>query len=87
MLGNHRTAISHTYDTVALEIAFECACGESLQITHRLELRRLAISLWYDKEIKKQRTADQNDIKPLKAFTNFKANLQRRNKTSDTNSY
>ena len=42
MLGNHRTAISHTCDTEALEDALEGACGGNLQVTHRLELRRLA---------------------------------------------
>ena len=82
MLGNHRTAISHTCDTEALEDAFEGACGGNLQITHRLELRRLVISLWYDKEKKKQSTTDQTDVEPLKALTNFKANLKRRKKTS-----
>ena len=84
MLGNHRTAISHTCDTEALEDALEGACGGNLQVTHRLELRRLATSLWYDAEMKKQRTADQNDIEPLKALTNFRANLQRRKKASDS---
>ena len=84
MLGNHRTAISHTCDTEALEDALEGACGGNLQVTYRLELRGLATSLWYDAEMKKQRTADQNDIEPLKALTNFRANLQRRKKASDS---
>ena len=57
MLGNHRTAISHTCDTEALEDALEGACGGNLQVTYRLELRGLATSLWYDAAMKKQRTA------------------------------
>ena len=55
MLGNHRTAISHTCDTEALEDALEGSCGGNLQVTYRLELRGLATSLWYDAEMKKQR--------------------------------
>jgi hypothetical protein len=77
------TAISHTCDTEALEDAFEGACGDNLQITHRLELRRLATSLWYDTEMKKQEKSHQNYVEPLRALTNFKANLERRKKTSD----
>ena len=71
-------------DTAPIERAFEEACFSNLQITHRLELRRLATSLWFDAEMKKQGGANQNDISPLRALTNFKANLQRRKKTSDT---
>ena len=78
------TAISHTCDTEALEDAFEGACGDNLQITHRLELRRLVTSLWYDTEMKKQETSHQNYVEPLRALTNFKANLERRKKTSDS---
>jgi len=84
MLGKHRTAVSHACDTEALEDALEAACGGNLQITHRLELRRLAISLWYDVETKKQGTTHQHHVEPLKALANFKANLQRRKRTSDT---
>jgi hypothetical protein len=84
MLGNHRTAISHTCDTEALKDALEAACGGNLQITHRLELSRLATLLWYDAAVKKHGGANQNDIEPLKALTNFRANLRRRKKTSDT---
>ena len=65
MLGKHRTAVSHACDTEALEDALEAACGGNLQITHRLELRRLAISLWYDAETKKQGTTHQHHAEPL----------------------
>jgi hypothetical protein len=75
---------SDAFDTEALESTLVTACGGTLQITHRLELRRLVTSLWFDAEIKKQGGANQNDISPLRALTNFKANLQRRKKTSDT---
>ena len=71
------------YNTEEIENALASACNGNLQVTYRLELRRLAISLWYDKEIKKQGEANQNHIEPLKALTNFKANLRRRKKTSD----
>jgi len=70
-------------DTVPIERAFEEACLGTLQITHRLELRRLVTSLWYDTEMKKQGVTKQNHLEPLRALTNFKANLQRRKKTSD----
>jgi hypothetical protein len=71
-------------DTAPIEKAFEEACFGNLQIAHRLELRRLVTSLWYDTEIKKQGVTKQNHLEPLRALTNFKANLQRRKKTSDT---
>ena len=84
MLGNHQTAISRTYNTEALEDALEAACGGNIQITHRLELSRLATLLCYEAEVQKQGGANQNDIEPLKALTNFKANLKRRKKISDS---
>ena len=84
MLRKHRTSTSQTYDTEALENALLLACSSNLQITHRLELRQLATSLWYDTEINKQGVTQQNHVEPLRALTNFKANLQRREKTSDT---
>ena len=68
-------------DTAPIERAFKEACFSNLQITHRLELRRLMTSLWYDAAMKKQETSHQPDIDPLRALTNFKANLQRRKKT------
>ena len=71
-------------DTAPIERAFEEACFSNLQITHRLELKRLVTSLWYEAKIKKQETSHQHDIDSLRALTNFKANLQRRKKTSDT---
>lgn len=74
----------NSVDTEEIENALASACGGNLQVTHRLELRRLAISLWYEAEIKKQETSYQHDIKPLSALTNFKANLQRRKKASDS---
>ena len=45
---------SDAYDTEALESTLVTACGDSLQIIHRLEIRRLVTSLWYDVEMKKQ---------------------------------
>ena len=83
MSRKHHTLISTTCDTEALEDALASACSGNLQITHRLELRRLATSLWYDTEMKKQETSHQNYVEPLRALTNFKANLERRKKTSD----
>ena len=74
---------SHTFDTTALEKTLEEACSGNIQIRHRLEIRNLAISLWYDAELKKQGTTNQKHVEPIKALTNFKANLQRRKKTSD----
>ena len=84
MPRKHHTLISTTCDTKALEDAWTSACGGILQITHRLELRRLATSLWYDTEMNKQGAIQQNHNELLKALTNFKANLQRRKNASDT---
>jgi hypothetical protein len=72
------------YDTAPIEKAFEEACFGTLPITYRLELRRLVTSLWFDAAMKKQKTNHQNHLEPLRALTNFKANLQRRKKTSDS---
>ena len=72
------------YNTEEIENALASACGGNLQVSYRLELRRLATLLWYGAKLKKQGGANQNDINPLRALTNFKANLQRRKKTSDT---
>ena len=72
------------YNTEEIENALEMACGGNLQVTYRLELRRLATLLWYDAKLKKQGGANQNDIEPLKALTNFRANLRRRKKASDS---
>jgi len=72
------------YDTAPIEKAFEDACFGILQTTHRLELRRLVTSLWYDLEMNKHEISNQNYTEPLRALTNFKANLQRRKKTSDS---
>lgn len=83
MLRQYVTQTAQTCDTETLENALVSACSGSLQITHRLELRRLAILLSYEAEIKKQETSHQHDIESLKALTNFKANLQRRRKDSD----
>lgn len=84
MRHNHRNLTIPTYDTEVLEKALEEACFGNIQIRHRLEIRNLAISLWYDAELKKQDTTNQNHIEPVKALTNFKANLQRRKRTSDS---
>jgi hypothetical protein len=70
-------------DTEEKENALASACGGNLQVSYRLELRRLATLLWYDAAVKKQGGANQHHIEQLKALTNFKANLQRRKKTSD----
>ena len=79
-----KTQIITSIDTAPIEGAFEEACFGNFQSTHRLELRRLVTSLWFDAEMKKRGGANQNDINPLRALTNFKANLQRRKKTSDS---
>ena len=65
-------------DTALIEKKFEETCFGKFQLIHRLELRRLATSLWFNEEIKKQGTANKNYTEPLKALTNLKANLQRR---------
>ena len=78
------TSTAYTFDTGALEDALASACAGNLQTTHRLKLRRLATSLWYDKEMNKHETSHQNNTEPLRALTNFKANLKRRKKTSDS---
>lgn len=72
------------YNPEEIENALEMACNGNLQLTYRLELRRLATLLWYDAKLKKQGGANQHHIEQLKALTNFKANLRRRKKTSDT---
>ena len=78
-----KTQIITPIDTAPIEKAFEEACFGNLQITYRLELRRLATSLWFDTEMNKQETNRQNYTEPLRALTNIKANLKRRKKTSD----
>ena len=70
-------------DAALIEKAFEEICLGNLQITHRLELRRLAATLWFDVKMKKQGAIHQNHNEPLKALINFKANLQRRKRASD----
>ena len=84
MPQKQNTSSNNPPDTETIEKAFEEACLATLQITHRLELRRLVTSLWYDTEIKKQGVTKQNHLEPLRALTNFKTNLKRRKKTSDT---
>jgi hypothetical protein len=79
-----KTQIITSIDTASIERAFEEACFGNLQITHRLKLRRLVTSLWFNTEMNKQEESHQNHIEPLRALTNFKANLKRRKKTSDT---
>jgi len=71
-------------DTEEIENALASACGGNLEVTYRLELRRLATLLRYDAKLKKQGGANQHHIEQLKALTNFKANLRRRKKASDT---
>ena len=60
MLGKHNLSTANAYDTEALEDALEGACGGNIKITQRLELRRLATSLWYDTEMSKQGAIQQN---------------------------
>ena len=84
MPRRHGTQNHLTYDTTALENALITACNGNLQIRHGLELRALALSLKYDAEIKKQGVTKQNHIAKIKALTNFRANLQRRKRPSDT---
>ena len=83
MFSKNRVPKSLTYDTLALEDALASACADCLQIWHRHELRRLATSLWYNVEMKKHSKGSQSYTEPFNALTNFKANLQRRKKTSD----
>ena len=83
MLHKYVTQTSQTCDTEKLENALVSACSGGLQITHRLELRRLVTSLWHDVEMNKQGVTKQNHLEPLRALSNFKANLKRRKKTSD----
>jgi len=71
-------------NTAEIEDALASACNGNLQIIYRLELRRLVTSLWYDLEMNKQGATKQNHLDPLRALTNFKANLKRRKKASDT---
>jgi len=71
------------YNTEEIENALEMACYGNLQVTYRLELRRLATLLWYYAELQKQGGANQHHIEQFKALTNFRANLRRRKKASD----
>ena len=84
MPKKYNTSTFNTFNTEALENALVSTCNGNLQIRHRLALRALALSLKYDAEMKNQGVTNQNHVEPLKALTNFKANLQRRKKTSDT---
>ena len=67
MHHNHRNLIIPTYDTEVLEKALEEACNGNIQIRHRLEIRNLAISIWYDAELKKQGTTNQSHVETIKA--------------------
>ena len=79
----HKNTLTE-YNFESIEGLLTAVCSGNFQITHRLELRRLVTSLWFDAEMKKQGGANQNDISPLRALTNFKANLKRRKKTSNS---
>ena len=74
---------STIYNFQEIEIALKVVCLGNIQTIHLLELRSLSISLWYASEQQKQNKANQNHSESLNALTNFKANLQRRKKTSD----
>ena len=82
-MQKHKSIFTTLCDTEVLEKSLEEACSGNLQVSYRLELRRLATLLRYDAAVKKQGAANQHHIEPLKALTNFKANLRRRKKTSD----
>ena len=82
-MQKHKSIFTTLCDTEVLEKSLEEACSGNLQVTYRLELRRLATLLRYDAAVKKQGAANQHHIEPLKALTNFEANLRRRKKTSD----
>lgn len=71
------------FDAEALEDVLEAACGGGLQIIHRLELRRLAISLCYGADQKRHGEEAKNHTEPLKALKKFRANLHRRKRNSD----
>jgi len=77
------TQNTYSVDTEEIENALASACNGNLQVTYRLELRALASLLKYDTEMKKQDITNQSNVEPIKALTNFKANLRRRKKTSD----
>ena len=83
MLRKYVTQTSQTCDTEALENALVSACNGNLKIKHQLELRAFALLLKCEAEIKKQSVTKHKYVEPLKALANFKANLQRRKKTSD----
>lgn len=72
-----------TLDSEELEEVLEAACGGDLPIIHRLELRRLAISLCYGADQQRHGEEDKNHTEPMKALAKFRANLQRRKKNSD----
>ena len=61
MLHKYVTQTSQTCDTEKLENALVSACSGGLQITHRLELRRLVTSLWYDVEMNKHEISNQQE--------------------------
>ena len=83
MSQKYSFSASRTYDISALESALISACSGNAQITHQLELKRLATSLWYDTEIEKQVSIQQNHNEPIKVLKNFRANLGRQKKISD----
>ena len=83
MPRKYRNLSSHTFRTEVLENALVSACNGNLKIKHQLELRAFALLLKCDAEIKKQGVTKHKYVEPLKALANFKANLQRRKKTSD----
>jgi site-specific DNA recombinase len=69
-----KTKIITSIDTAPIEGAFEEACFGNFQITHRLELRRLVTSLWFDAEMKKQCGANQAFVDEFTRAYNSKAN-------------
>ena len=84
MPRENSTSTPYSFNTGVLEDALASACASNLQIIHRLELRRLVTSLRCDVEMNKSEISNQNYTEPFRALKNFKANLERRKKTSDT---
>ena len=70
-------------DTETLESAFEEGCGYPIGIEHRLELRKIALTLLYATNRRRIDQGDSNFVEIHQILTNFKANLQRRKKASD----
>ena len=71
-------------DTEMLESAFEEACGYPIGIEHRLELRKITLTLLYATNRRGIDQGHSNFVELHQILANFKANLQRRKKASDS---